>query len=120
MAITLDGVDVSIDECRKRAEAGDAAAQNQLALELQSSDPFQAAQWLKKSAEAGYKFAQCNLAGYYEEGIGLPRDYVLAYMWYSVAINSGVTWAPDQRDDLEIKMSRDEVLEAQKLARQRY
>ena len=120
MTISIDGAEVSMEECCKRAEAGDADAQNQLGLELEESDPFQAAKWLKKSAESGHKNAQCNLAAYYEDGIGVPRDFVLAYMWYSLSIDNGVSWAPDRRDSLENKMSRDEVLEAQKLARARY
>ena len=54
----------------------------------------------------------------YENGKGVPRDYVLAYMWYSLA-NAGGFDQNDELDALEKKMSEAQIAEAQRLTRER-
>jgi hypothetical protein len=120
MTIEIDGVEISIQECTKLAEAGNAEAQNQLGLELERENPYEAARWLKKSAESGFNYGQRNLAAFYEAGIGVPRDHVLAYMWLTLANANGLEYAASLRDELAEKMSQNEIFEAQKLAREHY
>ena len=60
----------------------------------------------------------------YANGEGVPQDYVLAYMWLNLAAaQGGVSWpegyAPSYRRDVVAKsMTREQIAEAQKLARE--
>ena len=45
----------------------------------------EAAKWFRKSAEQGHADAQSSLGGMYEDGKGVPRDYVQAHKWYNLA-----------------------------------
>jgi TPR repeat protein len=57
----------------------------------------------------------------YEAGIGVPKDYVLAYMWWNLAAARslpGDTVAAEARDKVAAKMTADQIAEAQKLARE--
>ena len=68
----------SVDELRKKAEAGDAVAQTNLgvryALGLDvPKDTAEAAKWYRKSAEQGNAYAQLFLAGLHARGDGGTR-----------------------------------------------
>ena len=86
---------------RKAAEQGLAAAQYNLAF-IYANDKAQsirgnmpdtgvpvnyaeAVKWYRKAAEQGYAMAQVNLGLMYAEGLGVPEDYVRAFMWSAVA-----------------------------------
>ena len=43
------------------------------------------AKWYRKAAEQDEALAQRNLASMYEDGRGVPRNYVLAHMWLNLA-----------------------------------
>ena len=45
------------------------------------------------------------------------KDYVLAHMWFNVASASGWEWAGHSRDQIELSMTREEILRATDLAR---
>ncbi len=49
-------------------------------------DYEEAARWLEKSAEAGYKYAQYTLAGLYRDGKGVEQDYAAARELYAKAV----------------------------------
>lgn len=54
---------------------------------------FQAAfRELKPLAEQGNAFAQINLGVMYENGEGVPQDYVEAVRWYTLAAKQGNAW----------------------------
>lgn len=44
--------------------------------------------WLTQAAKEGYAEAQFKLSTLYQQGIGLPKDIIQAYLWQSVAIAS--------------------------------
>ncbi len=48
-------------------------------------DYGEAALWLEKSADVGYKYAQYTLAGLYRDGKGVEQDYVVARELYAKA-----------------------------------
>ena len=54
----------------------------------------------------------------YEDGNGVPQDYVLAYMWYSVSAAVGGFPGNHFRDQLEERMTADQIAKAQRLARE--
>lgn len=83
---------------RKRADAGDPAAQNTLGTWYQNgihvkADPVQAAAWYLLAAQAGNAFAQNNLGVLYYRGLGVPRDQKQAVYWYAKAAEQGHGWA---------------------------
>jgi TPR repeat protein len=52
-------------------------------------DFSEAAKWVRRAADQGYARAQFDLGYLYEQGKGLPLDYVSAYMWYEAAAAGG-------------------------------
>jgi len=108
------------------AEKGDPQAQYQLGQAYEVNFDFAiAATWYRKSAEQGYGKAQYRLAGLYEGGDGVEKDYVQADMWYLVAATSGglsaseVKWANEHSEDLERRMTTPEqIAEARRRAQE--
>ena len=73
--------------------------------------------WWRKSAEQGDSGSQSELAMMYEEGHGVPMNYVLALMWYNIAATDLYRpWAAKERDRLTKLMTSAQIAEAQRLA----
>ena len=53
----------------------------------------------------------------YEEGQGVPQDYVLAHMWFNLSGSNGLKDAVENRDIIEKRMSKQQIEKAQELAR---
>ena len=47
--------------------------------------------WYTKAAQAGNSYALYNLGHLYENGLGVPKDTIKAYAWYSAAVASAPT-----------------------------
>lgn len=77
-----------------------------------------AARWYLRSANQGNDLAQRRLGLLYERGDGVPQDFVQAYMWYKLGAASGVKAGVVLRDALAIRMTSDQLVEAQKLVRE--
>ena len=109
---------------RLAATQGDAAAQFRLAIAYSfgrgvPEDDAEAARWYRLSAEQGYAAAQYHLGAAYAGGRGVGQDDVQAHMWFNLASVSGETKkASVNRDNIEKKMSRLEIQEATRLARE--
>lgn len=78
----------------KRAEAGDADAQNNLGTCYYTGtgitkDYEKAVYWYAKAAEQGLAIAQYNLGGCYENGDGVPEDIEKAQDFYLKAARQG-------------------------------
>ena len=74
--------------------------------------------WFRKAAEQGEARAQTALGVMYEDGHGVPPDYVLAHMWQNLAAAQGNGDAAKLRDYLARFMNPDQIAEAQRLARE--
>jgi uncharacterized protein len=84
-------------------------------------DDDQAAMWFRKAAEQGDAVAQHDLGAAYEYGRGVPKDFVLAYMWESLASTSEFNVAlpaRSARDGLAKQMTPDQIADAQRMARE--
>lgn len=108
---------------RKAAEQGDADAQYNLGnLYAQgqgvAQDDAQAVAWYRKAANQGYAKAQSNLGVMYAEGRGVARDDVEAYRWFSIAGAKGDAEIVKVRDLVEKRLSKEQIAEAQKRARE--
>jgi TPR repeat protein len=73
--------------------------------------------WFRKAAEQGHPIAKLYLGVMYAEGRGVPQNYVLAHMWFSLAAKQGEQRAVKTLDMAERRMTPAQIAEAQKLAR---
>ena len=54
----------------------------------------------------------------YANGEGVPRDYVLSYMWSNLAAAQGYETAQGNKDAVEERMTREQIAETQRLSRE--
>ena len=127
-----------IYEYKRAAELGDARAQYDLGHYYASvndrdrwwssdnprdyPDYKEAARWYRMAAEQGYALAQDRLGRMHHNGTGVLKDYVQAHRWYNLAASQQTDKdrkkSVKRRDKLEEKMSREQVAEAERLARE--
>lgn len=80
----------------KRAESGDAEAQNQLAAKYLTAEPpdfDEAVKWLRMAAEQGDAGAQNNLGVLYMEGDGVKQGHKEAVKLFRKAAEQGIASA---------------------------
>jgi uncharacterized protein len=113
----------------ERALKGDAEAQFDLGKNYETGriglpkDFAQAEHWYRESAAQGDPYAEASLAILLQFGKGgIHVDQVQAYMWYQLAVahSSGADQETivEMRDSLGRRMTKDQVAEAQRLARE--
>lgn len=83
---------------RKKAESGDAAAQNKFGLmylngEVVPENNSKAFYWFSKAAEQQFAFGQLNVGHCYEHGYGVARNIPMAVFWYKKAAQNGASSA---------------------------
>ena len=86
-------------------------------------DYQEALRWCGLAADQGHGPAMFMLGRLYHTGHGVPRDVVRAHMWYNLAsaygYEEGKRWRDRlAADDDALQMTREQVAEAQKLARE--
>jgi uncharacterized protein len=126
----LQDYEKAVKLIHKKAEQGDEFAQFQLAgMYLYGNgvpkDHQQAINWYLKVVEqdgSSARISQYQLGRIYSEGAGVPQNYVEAYKWLILA-----SLEPDEifakhyveaRDALRLKMSPQQIAEAQRLAKE--
>jgi TPR repeat protein len=70
------------------------------------------------AADRGHTASQVNLGTMYDNGQGVPQDYVYAYMWLQIAAAKGDRVARKARETLTQRMTPGQIAEAQGLVRQ--
>jgi TPR repeat protein len=99
------------------AQAGDPVAEFLMGWGLANQgDTINAMQWFKAAALKGHAPSMANLATYYTLGNGAPQDYVLAYMWRSLAASAGLTGQHRHNIVLGNKMTAAQINDAQSKA----
>ena len=78
----------------------------------------EAVRLFRRAAEQGNDLGQYNLGAAYVNGLGVPKDYVLGQMWFILAAAQGFEAARSARDKLTRYMTPDQIIEAQRLARE--
>ena len=68
------------------------------------------------SANAGDAKAMLALGRLYEQGLGVPQNYVQAHMWFSLAASRFEAEAVKERDALAARMAPEQVAKAQEQA----
>lgn len=79
----------------------------------------EAIKWKRLAASQGDALDQIILGTMYRDGVGTTQDNIRAYMWFSVASAQDGIWregATHSRDTIIIKLSRQELQQAQLLA----
>jgi TPR repeat protein len=82
-----------------------------------SQDFTEAAMWYRKAADHGHAAAQFNLGLLYANGRGVAQDYIQAHMWLNLAAAGSEPGARQERDRVAEKMTRSQIAEAVRLAR---
>ena len=82
-----------------------------------AKDEVEAVKWYRKAAEQNYAPAQHSLGDCDAEGQGTAKDYVQAYKWWLLAAGQGNQGARLDLTTLEARMTREQIAEGQKLAR---
>jgi formylglycine-generating enzyme required for sulfatase activity/TPR repeat protein len=108
---------------RKAADQGHIPAQLKLGSMYEEGegveyDATEAVKWYRKAADQGNMHAQSQLGPIYEKGEGVARDYIQALMFRTLAARSGSWLEAAPRDDLAKLMTREQVAEAGRLARE--
>ena len=83
-----------------------------------TQDYKQAVKWQTLAAEQGDADAQLYLGFMYKAGKGVLEDNVYAHMWFNIASSNGSSTAPKSRDIVAKAMTKEQIAEAQKLARE--
>lgn len=111
----------ALDLWRTAAEAGHAAAQNNLGIlydlgkGVPRSDKL-AHFWFLKSARQGFANAMFNLGRKYDNGEGVEANEVVAYMWFVLAAEGGDPAFAVHRDKLAKQLTADEIRTGRQLA----
>jgi len=72
--------------CEKAANKGDVNAQFSSAiLAGANGEKVQSAKWFRLAAEQGHRRSQLILGAKYQQGDGVQKDLVSAYMWISIS-----------------------------------
>ena len=107
---------------RKAAEQNMSLAQNNLGAcygkgQGVAKDELEALKWYRKAAEQNNALAQTIWAYCYYNGQGVAKDYVEAYKWSLLSSAQGDEAAKKVMSALERVMTREQIAEGQKLAR---
>ena len=107
---------------RKSAERNLAVAQHSLGVcyalgQGVAKDDEQAVKWYRKAAEQNDADSQIALGSRYTRGHGVAKDYVEGYKWCLLAAGQGEQDAKKAVTALERILTREQIAEGQKLAR---
>ena len=121
--VNADWCSDDIRECKRKAEQGNASAQNNLGVlyvkgEGVLQDYKKGVYWYSKAAEQGHTKAQFNLGNRYRKGEGVLQDYVMAHMFFNIAGANGDKDGSKYRDNVAKEMNSSQIQEAQRLARE--
>jgi len=106
----------------RAAEGGDPVAQFLLGWRMcsqpdaRAGDLRQAGIWFKAAAAKGHGPSMANLGWLYLRGRGVPQDYVLGYMWLTLAQSVGQPLALEDSATLRQQMTAAQINEAQQRA----
>ena len=70
------------------------------------------------AAEQGDSAAQYNLGVMYHNGQGVPQDNIYAHVWFNIAASNGSDLGAGNRNIVVERMTKDQIAEAQRLARE--
>lgn len=107
----------------KAAEQGHAEAQVIIGLLYEEGqgvpqDYLEAARWYQKASEQKHARALRQLGQMYKHGRGVSQDEILAHVYFNLSGSFGDNVARTSRETIAARMTRDQIAEAQRLARE--
>lgn len=119
---TMKNLEDAVKWYRMSANQGNPAAQCALGYcydrgEGVLKNSSEAVKWFRKAANQGEPSAQTNLGLLYANGSGVVKNEVEAYMWWLLAAGQGMKQAKDNMAISEARLTREQIAEGQKLAR---
>jgi TPR repeat protein len=87
-------------------------------IAIKRHDYATALRLIRPLADQGDANAQYILGVFYNNGLGVPQDYVRSHMWLNLAATQGRESAATFRDLVARLMTPAQIAEAQKLARE--
>ncbi len=113
----------AMTEFRPLADQGHADSQLFLGLmyaegQGMPQDKTKAAKWFRLAADQGHAMAQVTLGVMNANGHGVPQDFVLGYMCVNLAASQGHESAVKSRKFIAAVMGSQQIIEAQRLARE--
>ena len=115
---------ISVKHARKAAEQGNGSALTSLGVMYERGigvpqDDSEAVSLLHKAAEQGHGEALYLLGGIYERGQGAVKvDLEQAHKWFSIAVAAGFEIAHDNLEEIEVRMSREQIENARSMAKE--
>jgi len=105
----------------KAAEQGHTMAQFTLGAMYDKGDGVpeddaEAIEWYTMAAEQGDAEAQYKLGVMYASGKGVTEDFRRGYMWFTLAFAGEWFFPRDDRDDLEARMTAEDIAESTRMA----
>lgn len=119
---TGPSADNDLQARQRAAEAGDPVAQFLTGWQLchraaaSAGDLAAAARWFRAAAGKGHGPSMANLSGFYLQGRGVPQDYVLGYMWLTLAQSAGHPLPLADSAALRQRMTSAQINDAQQRA----
>ncbi|CCQ91880.1 hypothetical protein NITGR_90019 [Nitrospina gracilis 3/211] len=80
--------------------------------------PIELEFWNHLFSEYSFGNAFNSLGLMYSNGKGFPQDYIKAHMWFNIGSAMGYSFGRINRDQVEKLMTKEQVAEAQRLARE--
>jgi uncharacterized protein len=118
MKLTLKHVLAAVILVSSFASSVAAGPLEDAAAAVKRRDYAAALRLIRPLAEQGDASAQYNLGVFYDNGLGVPQDYVSALMWLNLSAAQGKEGAATFRDLVARLMTPAQIAEAQKLARE--
>jgi Sel1 repeat len=105
ISFSVAAQDQDLAAIRRKAEAGDAIAQFDVAKAYMTGagvarDPNMALVWLHKSAAQDYVGAEYALGRMYQQGLGIPKDPLQAAKWFRKAARQQNKLSQDQLSEM--------------------
>jgi len=91
--------EINLSKKNQTKNSGDVKNEN---APTQLPDINKALYWLTLAAKHGNSAAQGTLSDLYRQGIGVPQDYILAYVWENLSVASWVRFNKQPQDEMSV------------------
>ena len=81
-----------------------------------AGDYATALMYLRPLAKQNHKKSQGTLGWMYEAGKGVQKDYIMAFVWYDLAVTNGHKKAHRNRNSVQSKLDEEELKKARALS----
>jgi len=126
MLVAIGEPKLSFEYALKAAKSGNKLAMHEVGSRLMNGikgavqDKQEGMGWLVRAAESGNALAQYELGMTYFFGDGITRNLIEAHCWMTISVECGLDTYNRTRAEVEKQMTREQIAEATKLAKERF